>query len=188
MTKNRQVESKKLSCKDRLRNFGNAFKNNNHEDEQHICVERMKRWNIKNEISEKFDVRIANKILEIENLLFHKFWFRNRSTYINKIGQLMIFGKEYQKDILQLDGQKLLTYDIQDVVERIKRDILDEKRDQEDDSFEKENIYGKDQSDALIKCKKCKSSNISIEGVQTRSGDEGLTMKYKCYDCKKQWK
>jgi DNA-directed RNA polymerase subunit M/transcription elongation factor TFIIS len=40
----------------------------------------------------------------------------------------------------------------------------------------------------LIKCGKCKNSNISINQRQTRSGDEGMTVYYICTDCNNSWK
>jgi transcription elongation factor S-II len=40
----------------------------------------------------------------------------------------------------------------------------------------------------LIKCGKCKNSNISINQRQTRSGDEGMTVYYQCIDCNNSWK
>lgn len=47
---------------------------------------------------------------------------------------------------------------------------------------------GKVTSDAAVHCKKCKSSEISVQQKQTRSADEGATVFFTCKTCGFVWK
>ena len=42
--------------------------------------------------------------------------------------------------------------------------------------------------EALIKCSRCKSSNVSWEQKQTRGADESMTVFFECKNCFKRWK
>jgi len=43
-------------------------------------------------------------------------------------------------------------------------------------------------SSGHIKCRKCKSNNLTTTQVQTRGADESMTVFFECGDCGQRWK
>lgn len=56
------------------------------------------------------------------------------------------------------------------------------------EAFEQESKIKLECNTTGIICRECKSSNVHVQNVQLRSGDEAMTKFYTCLDCQFTWR
>lgn len=167
------------------------FKGLHEEDENYFKMYDKYGINIEKSIFNQAikETKESNEIVSWDNKNFHERYakiyrkIRCNLTYTPAAPELIqrLKNKEFQPTLLASMTHAEMTPDYHEM------QVLDIDKMFKDDYWNPESIP-KMKDGGMFKCYKCKSVNVEIRQLQTRSADEGMTIYARCHQCGHRWK